>query len=89
MFINYNYTATSTSARQSTVANLPMGYAPSFQADLQLSFSGKSLTVSLPNCISTKLGIASKLDDFAIPSFEFDAFASASGTVLTYSMSDA
>lgn len=88
-FISYNYTAVSTTGRTSTVANLPMGYAPTFQADLQLPFGGKFLTVSLPNCISTKLGIASKLDDFAIPSFEFDAFASASGTVLTYSTSDA
>jgi hypothetical protein len=89
MYVNYNYTAVSTTGRVSTVANVPMGYAPTFQADLVLPFSGKNLTVSLPNCISTKLGLATKLDDFAIPSFEFDAFAGASGTVLTYSMSDA
>lgn len=89
MFINYNYTATSTTGRLSTVNNVPMGYAPTFQADLVLPFSGKNLTVSLPNCISTKLGLATKLDDFAIPSFEFDAFAGAGGSVLTYSMTDA
>lgn len=89
MFISYNYTATSTTARVSTVNNVPMGYAPTFQADLMMPFAGKFLTVSMPNCISTKLGLATKLDDFAIPSFEFDAFASGSGSILTYSMSDA
>lgn len=89
VFINYNYSATSTTAKSSTVSNIPMGYAPTFQADLVLPFAGKTLTMSLPNCISTKLAIATKLDDFAIPSFEFDAFASAGGSVLTYSMTDA
>lgn len=89
VFINYNYTAASTTGRLSTIANIPMGYAPTFQADLVLPFAGKFLTLSLPNCVSTKLGLATKLDDFSIPSFEFDAFASAGGSILTYSMSDA
>jgi hypothetical protein len=89
MYLSYNYTAASTTARVGAVQNLPMGYAPTFQADLVLPYSGKILTVSLPNCISTKLGLASKLDDFAIPSFEWDSFANAAGTVLTYSTSDA
>ena len=89
VFINYNYTATSTTSQVGVVNNVPMGYAPTFQADLVLTFQGKVLTVSLPNCISTKLGLATKLDDFAIPSIEFDAFANAGGAVMTYSTTDA
>jgi hypothetical protein len=89
VFIDYQYTATSTSARKSTVMNLPMGYAPTFQADFETTYFGKTLTLSLPNCISSKLTIATKLDDFTIPSFDFDAFASSNGTVMVYSMTEA
>lgn len=88
VFISFQYTATSAAAQKSTVQNVLMGYAPTFQADLYIPYNGKNFIVSLPNCISTKLSIATKLDDFNIPSFDFEAFADASGNVLTYGMSD-
>ena len=89
VFINYQYTATSTTARKSTVVNLPMGYAPTFQCDFMTTHSGKQLLISLPKCISSKLSLATKLDDYMIPSFDFDAFATPTGTVLTYSTTEA
>lgn len=89
VFINFQYTATSTTAKESTVMNVAMGYAPSFQADLFLPYNGKQLILTLPNCVSTKLTIATKLADFSLPSFDFDAFADASGKVLSYAMTDA
>jgi hypothetical protein len=89
VFISFQYTATSTTARESTVLNLPMGYTPSFKADLFLPYNGKTLTLSLLNCVSTKLTIATKLDDFSIPSFDFEAFANSANQLMTYSMSDA
>lgn len=88
VFINYQYTATSTSAVKSTIQNVQMGYAPTFRADLSVPFQGKSLIFTLPNCISTKLSFATKLDDFSIPEFDFSAFADSSGNVLTYALSD-
>lgn len=88
VFINYQYTATSTSAQKSTVQNVLMGYAPTFQADLFGAYGGKQMIISLPACISTKLSLATKLDDFMLPSFDFEAFADASGNVLTYSVTD-
>ena len=88
VFISYQYAATSTTAQKSTVLNVPMGYAPTFRAELSVPFNGKSLVFSLPNCVSTKLSMATKLDDFAVPEFDFSAFADASGNVLTYAISD-
>lgn len=88
VFISYQYTATSTSAVQSIVQNLPMGYAPSFKADLYLPFNGKSLVVSVQNAIANKLSFATKQDDFMVPEFDFDCFAGANGQVLTYALTD-
>lgn len=88
VFINYQYTATSTSARKGTVQNVLMGYAPAFRVDLYTPFQGKSMIWTLPNAISTKLSIATKLDDFTMPEMDFEAFADSAGNVLTYSVSD-
>ena len=88
VFINFQYTATSTSAIKSTVQNVLMGYAPTFQADLYTSYGGKSLILTLPQCVSTKLSLATKLDDFVMPSFDFEAFADSLGNVATWALTD-
>ena len=85
--ISYGYTL-STGGNKMTVANLLMGYAPTFQADLTLPFQGKNLVIRLNNCISNKLTLATKLDDFVVPEFAFDAFADASGNVMTASLTE-
>lgn len=87
VLISYSYTAT-TGGTKSTVANLPMGYAPTFSVDLNLDYNGKKATVQLPNCTSDKLTIATKLDDFAVPEFSFQAFADSTGNVMSYSFSE-
>jgi hypothetical protein len=88
VFISYQYTATSTTARRSTVQNIPMGFAPTFRADLTTIFQGKSFTLTLPNCIGSKLQFATKLDDFNVPDFDFDVFADAAGNVMTWATSE-
>ncbi len=89
VFISYQYTAASTAGPQkSTVNNVAMGYAPTFQADLYNSYNGKSLTFTLYSCVATKLSIATKLDDFIVPEFDFEAFANSAGQVMTWSTSE-
>jgi hypothetical protein len=89
VFIDFLYTATSTAGpKRSTVVNVAMGNAPVFRLDLNINYLGKSLMVTLPNCIATKLNLATKLDDFAMPEFDFESFADASGNVLTYGTSE-
>lgn len=87
VFISFQYTAASTSSKRSTIVNQLMGYAPTFRCELFLPYQGKQLVITLPNCIATKLGFATKLDDFMIPEFDFEAFADGSGNIMTYSTS--
>lgn len=91
VFINYEYSVSAASAPGSqtqTIMNLPMGYAPSFKADFFLPYMGKSMKITLPNCISSKLSLGSKQDDFMVPEFDFSGFASAAGQVATISTSE-
>jgi hypothetical protein len=76
VFIDYNYTATSTVARKLVAQNTLMGLVPYFQLDIKIpSPLGGALNVTFPNCCATKFGIATKLDDFMVPEFDISAFA--------------
>lgn len=91
VFINYEYTVAAGSAptaTQSTVMNMQMGAAPSFQVDLFVPYQGKSLKISLMSAIADKLSLSTKQDDFLVPDFSFQAFANAAGQVATYSLSE-
>jgi hypothetical protein len=83
VIISFQYTATSTTSRKLTVVNIPMGYAPTFRIDFFVAQNGKPLVVSANACLSTKLSMATKLDDFMLPDFEFTVFADPAGNVLT------
>lgn len=88
VLISYQYTATSTTAQKQTLQNIPMGYAPTFRADFFNQYNGKLLTMSLLSCVSTKLQLATKLDDFLVPELDFKGFANASNQVATWGVSD-
>lgn len=88
VYVSYQYTATSATGQRSTIVNVPMGSAPFFRADLMLNFGGKQSIWSLPSCMSHKLALATKLDDFTMPDFEFAGFADSFGNVLTYSTAE-
>ena len=87
VFINYQYTI-SASGKTVSYTNPAMGNSPVFSLDLQLQSKGKQVIWTFPNCISTKLSIASKLDDYTIPEFDISAFANAAGQVWTYSSAE-
>lgn len=88
VFISYQYTATSTTANKSTVHNVLMGQAPVFKGDLYLPYGGKSLIITIPNCIASKFSIATKQDDFVVPEFGFSGFADSSGNALYWATTD-
>lgn len=88
VYINYQYSATSTTAKKQTVNNLPMGYAPTFKADLAVAYLGKMTYFQFPMCISTKFSIGFKNEDFAIPEFNFSAFDPGNGQVMTWATSE-
>lgn len=88
VFISYQYTATSTTAQKSTVKNVLMGQAPVFKGDLYVPYGGKSLIITIPNCISSKFTIATKQDDFSVPEFDFSGFADAAGNALYWATTE-
>lgn len=88
VYINYQYSASVAGSKKQTVRNLPMGYAPTFSADLTVSYLGKIVNFSFPMAISTKFSIGFKNEDFAIPEFEFSAFDPGNGDVMTWSTSE-
>lgn len=88
VYINYKYTAASTTASKQTVANQPMGYAPLFACDMHVIYQGKQTYFGLPACMASKMAVAFKNDDFSIPEFEFEGMDNGSGSVMTWSTSE-
>jgi hypothetical protein len=92
ILVSYQYTV-SGSGQQFTLANPLMGVQPSFQIVLETSYQSpsglKKADLTLFNCVSSKLSLDAKQEDFTIPEMDFEAFANASGNVFTWSFSEA
>ena len=76
--ISYEYSA-ATGGKVWTITNEVMGYTPSFTLLLQNGYQGKNMVVKLNRCVSGKLALPLKNDDFAIYDFDAEAFADANG----------
>jgi hypothetical protein len=84
VYIDYQYTGTSTTATKGTVSNVLMGQAPFFKGDFFSTYAGKNCVFTFPQCLATKLTLASKQEDFMIPEFDIEGFADASGSTALY-----
>lgn len=71
-----------------TITNQDLGSAPTFMAVLTETFNGKAVNLKLNSCLSSKLTMATKLEDFTIPDFDFAAFADATDTIGTLSTAE-
>lgn len=81
VIISFEYSATSTTQYRIDISNTLMGYAPSFIAELSVPYKGKQLTLKMNNCISSKLGLPLKNEDYSIQDFDFQAIADASNSL--------
>lgn len=74
------YTSTLTGTGQTlTINNHLLGTSPTFRLDYYTSRSNKSLVLRLNQCQLSKLSIATKMEDFAMPEFDFTAFVNSAG----------
>ena len=80
VLISYEYSA-ATGGEVWTMTNDVMGQTPSFTMLLQNSYDGKSMVVKLNRCVSGKLSVPLKSDDFAIYDFEAEAFADSANSL--------
>ncbi|MBA3034814.1 MAG: hypothetical protein KKF85_03385 [Gammaproteobacteria bacterium] len=78
--ISYEYSAAA-GGQVWSLTNETMGYTPSFTLLLQNGYDGKNLVCKLNRCVSGKLSLPLKSDDFAIYDFEAEAFADAGGSL--------
>ena len=82
MQITYLYLAASGVGYDQTILNQLMGFEPIFTLSFSTTFNGQQLNWVLWNCVSSKLTLGTKLDDFLIPEMDFSAFATAAGKVI-------
>lgn len=66
-------------------ANLLMGSSPRWGATFTSNYEGDTTTLRLYSCITNKMGLATKIDDYTIPELDFSAFANAAGQVFEFS----
>jgi hypothetical protein len=77
----YTSTVVATIGQTLTVTNQLLGTSPAFQLDYYTSRLNKPLVVRLFQCQASKLTFATKLEDFAMPEFDFSSFANNAGQV--------
>jgi len=83
LLVSYSYTQPSGGSR-ALLTNKIMGTAPTFQVDFYQTnpnAAGAQWSLRLFNCVSTKLNMAAKTQDFAIPELDFEAFANAANSI--------
>lgn len=89
--VSYVYTVAGT-GKSITINNHFMGYTPTFigtfySSRTTLGGSGQ-LTLRLNECISSRLSFPSRIDDYNIPDFDWQAFSSGSNVVGTLSTTE-
>ncbi len=85
--VQVSYTWNDTANGKSIIiSNQLLGAAPTFQAVFTNTYNGQIQTLTLNNCMSSKLSFASKLEDWTIPEFDFDSFVDSSNVLGTLSL---
>jgi hypothetical protein len=83
VLVSYSYVQTSGGSR-AVIANKAMGAAPTFQIDFYQAnpnAAGAQWSLRLYNCVSSKLSVASKTQDFVVPELDFEAIANAANAI--------
>jgi len=87
MMISYNYTDAGNGSNI-VIANALLGSAPQFLIVLTETFQTNKLTLQLNACMSSKLTLSSKLEDFWVQDFDFEAYADAANNIGKLSLED-
>jgi hypothetical protein len=90
--IAVSYVYTDTNGKTITITNAYMGFTPTFMGTFyqQRATQGSSgqLTLRLNECVSSHLTIPSRIDDYAMQDFDFQAFSGANNQIGTISTSE-
>jgi hypothetical protein len=86
VLISYTYTTVASPGQNFIITNQLLGLAPYFAVVFNMTFQGQVFNLQLYQCVSTKLTLASKLEDFLIPEFDFSAMANSAGQIGSISL---
>ena len=84
VLITYTNTIVTATSQSLTIANKLIGVTPTFQLDYYTSLNqptAQPFAIRLFSCVGNKLALATKLEDFLMPEFDFGFFANAAGNV--------
>lgn len=87
VLISYSYTIAG-SGSKIVVANLLQGNQPFFKVGFNTIYNSKQAYVELNQCVSSKLQLASKMEDWNIEELDFEAFADAANNIATVSFAE-
>jgi hypothetical protein len=87
VLVTYTFNVT-TSGQKIAIANAVAGVTPTFQVNLAQPWNGKTLNLQLNSCVSGKLGLATKAEDFLVPELDFSAQADAAGNIGALSLGE-
>ncbi len=85
--IIYSYTVAA-SGQTLTVTNELLGTAPAIKMVMSQLYNSERWALTLNQCMSSKLSLQTKLEDFTQPEFDFSAFVDSSNTLGTLSMAE-
>ena len=88
IFVTYTF-AVAGAGQSFTMTNPMLGTTPSFQLWYYTSTNSVPLNIQLFSCVSDKLSLAFKLEDFMMPELDFSCFANAGGNIGVYSFGEA
>lgn len=81
ILLNYLYDGDTAGSGSLLLTNTLMGATPKFQMVASQTFEGKTFTLILFSCVSDKLSMPLKQDDFMMPELSFQAQANASNQI--------
>ena len=79
--ISYLYSTAAAPGANFVINNQLLGTAPVFSIVFNGRYAGKQSTFELPQVISNKLTLATKLEDWTIPEFDFACFCDVNGVL--------
>lgn len=88
VLISYTYTVTTAGSNKIAIANQLLGTQPQFQLNLFQTFNSKVANLQLNACVSSKLSLATKLEDWEVPELDFHILADTSNNVGFLSLSE-
>lgn len=87
MLIDYTYTVTG-SGLTLPITNQLMGSGPVFRSVMSQSYKQQTWTLTLNACMSSKMSLPTKIDDYVINEMDFQAYADAAGNIGSFTTTD-